>query len=73
MASMTQEKTKYNIAPLNGSNYHNWKFRISMILAENACKEKFETETDVAALNDDAKKAAHEKDDNKAKSNCTVR
>ena len=40
MASVTQRKTKYNIKPLNGNNYHNWKFRISMILAENACKEK---------------------------------
>ena len=65
---MTLGKTKYNIEPLNGSNYHNWKFRISMILAENACKEKVEKETDVATLND-AKKAAHKKDDNKVVSN----
>ena len=56
MASVNQGKTKYNFEPLNGNNDHNWKFRISMILDENACKEKVEKETDIATLDDDAKR-----------------
>lgn len=30
-----QQKIGYMVEPLNGSNYHNWKFRMLMLLAEN--------------------------------------
>lgn len=45
---MANQGRNYCIEPLNGNNYHNWKFRIELILAENRVKECVEKEADTA-------------------------
>lgn len=42
---MAQGKN-FSIELLNGNNYHNWKFRVEMLLAENSVLEQVQTQTD---------------------------
>lgn len=58
---------KYNIEPLTGENFHNWKFRMQIILAENGSLEYITIETNINSLDANAR-ATFSKNDNKAKS-----
>lgn len=64
---MAQSLKNYCIEPLNGNNYHSWKFRMEVILAENDVLEQIEGEVDMANMTRQDK-ANHIKKENKAKS-----
>lgn len=52
---------KLNIEPLNGKNYHNWKFRVEMLLAEYDVSAMIQSKVNTTV-------PAELKKDNKAKS-----
>lgn len=65
---MAQVMKNYCVEQLNERNYHNWKFRMEMILEENGCLENVKSETDVNTIVDEQKKNTYLKMDSKAKS-----
>lgn len=65
---MAQAGKHYSIEALNGNNYHNWKFRMEMILAENNVLGCIEKDTNVEDIIDEKEKAAKVQLENKAKS-----
>uniref|UniRef100_A0A1Y1L115 Retrovirus-related Pol polyprotein from transposon TNT 1-94 n=1 Tax=Photinus pyralis TaxID=7054 RepID=A0A1Y1L115_PHOPY len=50
---MAKREKAYNIDQLADDNYLNWKFRMEMILDENAVKECVTKEIDITTLNED--------------------
>ena len=55
------------IAPLDGTNYDNWKFRIEMLLTARKLFGYASGETRLAAGADDAQKAAFKEKDDEAR------
>jgi hypothetical protein len=48
-------KNNYNIDPLNGKNYHTWKFRMSTLMIEKNIEESIGTEFKELDFKEDTK------------------
>lgn len=64
---MAQTKN-FCIEPLNGLNYHNWKFRVEMLMAQENISEFIEEAENYDTITDEARKIEKHRKDKKAQS-----